>query len=136
MTQAQSAAQRPPLHLIDTEADSLYGLALGAEQRLPAVAELLLNEIDRAEIHPAGDLPAGVVTMGSTVEFIDEGSEVTRTVELVWPPEADINSGRISILTPIGAGLIGLSEGQSILWPDREGNERQIRIVKVARALA
>jgi regulator of nucleoside diphosphate kinase len=54
-------------------------------------------------------------------------------VQLVYPAEADIEAGRISILTPIGAGLIGLREGQSILWPDREGRERRLTVVRVTQ---
>jgi regulator of nucleoside diphosphate kinase len=50
---------------------------------------------------------------------------------LVYPAEADIEAGRISILTPVGAGLIGLAEGASILWPDRDGHERRLRIIAV-----
>src|SRR3546814_1242385 len=65
--------------------------------------------------------------MGSSVTFIDEKSRAERTVRLVYPAEADIAAGRMSILTPVGAGLIGLSVGQSINWPDRGGIEhRQI----------
>ncbi len=133
MTSQQDAATRPPLHLIDAEADQLYGLATQIEQRMPAVAQMLLAEIERAQTHPADQLPDGVVTMGSTVEFLDEGSGASRTVTLVFPANADIAAGRVSILTPVGAGLIGLSEGQSILWPDREGHERRLSIVKVTR---
>lgn len=125
---------RPAIHLIDTEADRLYGLAEGVMQRQPALAAMLLAEIDRAEIHTAGTLPAGVVSMLSTVEFVDESSGTSRIVQLVFPADADIAAGRISILTPVGAGLIGLAEGQSILWPDREGRERRLRIVKVGAA--
>ena len=36
-------------------------------------------------------------------------------------------------MTPIGAGLIGLAEGQSIAWPDREGRVRLLRVLKVRR---
>jgi regulator of nucleoside diphosphate kinase len=52
-------------------------------------------------------------------------------VKLVYPQDADIEAGRISILTPIGAGLIGLAQGDSIVWPDRDGQERILRIVRV-----
>ena len=51
----------------------------------------------------------------------------------VGPDEADIAAGRISIMTPVGAGLIGLREGQSILWPHRGGETRVLRILKVGR---
>jgi regulator of nucleoside diphosphate kinase len=69
--------------------------------------------------------------MHSTVEFLDEASGADRTIELVYPRDADISAGRVSILTPIGAGLIGLRTGQAILWPDRDDRERQLAIVKV-----
>ena len=112
-------AKRPPIHMIDTQADSLTELALGKEEQLPQVCELLLEEINRATIHSAAKIPADVVTMQATVTFVDEGTGANRTVQLVYPGEADISAGRISILTPVGAGLIGLREGQSITWPDR-----------------
>ena len=73
--------------------------------------------------------------MNATVEFVDEASGADRTVELVYPKEADISAGRISILTPIGAGLIGLRAGQSIHWPDRDGKERWLRIISVVQPL-
>src|SRR3546814_3263969 len=72
--------------------------------------------------------------MGSGVTFIDEKSRAERTVRLVYPAEADIAEGRMSILTPVGAGLIGLSVGQSINWPDRGGIEHRLTIVAVERS--
>ncbi|WP_439816752.1 nucleoside diphosphate kinase regulator [Zavarzinia sp. CC-PAN008] len=133
MTVASRAnrARRPAIHLIDQEADALSGLALSIEQTAPVLAEQLLGEIDRAVIHAAASLPRNTVSMGATVEYLDEGSGVTRTVQLAWPQEADIDAGRISILTPIGAALIGLAKGATILWPDRSGAERVLRIVSV-----
>ena len=119
--------------MIDTEADALADLALAAEARIPQVSKLLLEEIDRAHIHTAKRIPADVVTMRSTVEFRDEETGQTRSVQLVFPADADISAGRVSILTPVGAGLIGLREGQSIVWPDRDGHERALTIVKVLR---
>jgi regulator of nucleoside diphosphate kinase len=129
-----SAARRPAIHLAETEADALMNLAYSVEERLPQVSELLIGEIARATLHKADRLPRDVVAMLSTVEFIDEAKGVSRTVQLVYPREADISAGRISILTPVGAGLIGLREGQSIIWPDREGHERKLTIVKVSQA--
>jgi regulator of nucleoside diphosphate kinase len=117
--------------MIDSEADALTDLALGAQARMPGVCQQLLDEIDRAKIKTARQIAPDVVTMHATVDFIDEASGAERTIELVYPREADISAGRVSILTPVGAGLIGLREGQSILWPDRDGRERKLSIVKV-----
>ncbi|HOB12606.1 MAG TPA: nucleoside diphosphate kinase regulator [Novosphingobium sp.] len=125
------STRRPPIHMIDAEADTLTDLALRTSARNPEVSRQLLNEIARATIHDAAKLPAGVVTMHATVEFLDEASGTDRTIELVYPRDADIAAGRVSILTPVGAGLIGLRAGQSILWPDRDGRERKLTIVNV-----
>ncbi|MDV3459058.1 nucleoside diphosphate kinase regulator [Sphingomonas sp. HF-S4] len=113
------AASRPPIHMIDAEAETLTDLALSVERRMPAVSALLLREAERARLHSAARMPADVITMGSMVEFFDDSSGSTRTVTLVYPSEADIAKGQLSILTPVGAALIGLRAGQSILWPDR-----------------
>lgn len=76
-------------------------------------------------------MPANTVVMNAFIDFIDEGNETQRTVQPVYPSDADIEAGRVSILTPIGAGLIGLSTGDAILWPDRRGHERRLRIMSV-----
>jgi len=121
--------------MIDVEADALTNLALSAQGRMPDVSEQLLDEIARANLHSAARIAPDVVTMHSTVEFLDEASSVARTVELVYPRDADISAGRVSILTPVGAGLIGLRTGQSILWPDRDGRVRKLTIVKVLQKI-
>jgi regulator of nucleoside diphosphate kinase len=133
MTQNLQAATRPPLMMTETDADKITDLALAARDRAGQVSSLLLEEIDRADIVAPDALPSDVISMSSTVEFIDEGTGVGRTIQLVYPHEADIEQGRISILTPVGAGLIGLREGQSIAWPDRDGHVRALRVVKVLR---
>ena len=128
-----SVAARPPIILSDTDAERLTDLAdkLGAAS--PAVAGLLLGELERAEVRPDHLVPAHVVGMDAVVEFVDEAHGKSRTVKLVYPGEADIAEGKVSVFTPIGAGLIGLAAGQSILWPDRDGHERRLKIVRVAR---
>jgi len=105
--------------MIDVEAARLGNLALSVESRMPAVSALLIRETGRAQLHSSAEIPNDVVTMGSEVEFFDDSCGNSRRVTLVYPPDADISEGRISILTPVGAALIGLRSGQSILWPDR-----------------
>src|SRR3546814_4345511 len=70
----RAPAKRPPIHMIDTEADTLTDLALARQDQSPAVADLLLQEIDRAKIHTADKVPGDVVTMHSRLEFVDEGN--------------------------------------------------------------
>ena len=68
--------------------------------------------------------------MGSHVRYATETGEV-REVTLVYPGEADISAGRISVLTPIGAALIGLSSGQSIDWRARDGRVHRLVVQSV-----
>lgn len=134
MSVHDNAALRPAIILSETDAERITNLALGAQARVPKVADLLLEEVDRADVRPDEDTPADIAGMGAEVEFVDLSHGDTRTVTLVYPAEADISAGRVSILTPVGAGLLGLRPGQSIQWPDREGRERELRIVSVRRA--
>lgn len=131
MTTHRKARARPPIQIRETDAERIGNLAIEAEERLPQVAELLLAEINRAKVVPDSRLPGDVVAMQSTVKFVDEASGVERTLQLVYPQAADIEAERISILSLVGAGLLGLRTGQSIMWPDRTGRQRLLRIVDV-----
>ena len=122
---------RPPVHLLASESDLVAALALSAEHRQPVVAAMLLEEIERAELHGPDKMLDGYVRLNSRVTFMDERTRRMRDVQLVLPAEANIAEGRISILTPMGAALYGLADGASIIWPDLDGNERLIRVVRV-----
>lgn len=131
MGNAHAGHARPPIHLLASESDMVAGLALQVEHRSPVVAAMLLEEIERAELHEPDTLPDAAVTLGAELDFIDEKTNQLRTAQLVLPAEANIALGRISILTPMGAALYGLMAGQSIDWPDLDGNERRIKILRV-----
>jgi len=129
--QTSAPADRPAIHLVAVECDLLEALALSAERKHPQSSAMLLAELDRAKVCEPGELPAHTVTMNSEIEFVDEGTGAHRSVQLVYPPDADIAAGRVSVLTPVGAGLIGMTAGASIRWPTREGHDRILRIVSV-----
>ncbi len=126
----------PRIHLVEAEADRLYELAEGLSRGQPELSALLLKEIERAELHDdAADLPPGVISLGSRVAFVDETTGAEREVSLVYPQFADFEAGRLSVLTHVGAGLLGMSEGQRITWPDREGRAHKLRVLKVTPAV-
>jgi regulator of nucleoside diphosphate kinase len=52
-------------------------------------------------------------------------------VTLVYPSEANVEAGKISVLAPVGAALIGLRVGQSIRWPLPDGRERTLEVMSV-----
>jgi len=81
-------------------------------------------------------MPKNVVTLNRWLQYVDDHSPEVRRVQLVLPKDADIDAGRVSILSYVGAGLIGLKEGQSINWPDTSGAARKLTLVKVEDAEA
>lgn len=131
---ATTARNKLPAIIINAEDHKrLTALASSALDRIPEVAEALLTELERARIAPPAKLPADSVQMGSTVAF-EADNGFAKQVTLVYPGEADIEAGRISVLTPIGAALIGLSVGQSIDWHDRSGKVHRMTIRSVTPA--
>ena len=122
--------QKPSIIVSHTDQRRLTTLATDALERFPEIAEELLSEMERADVVTAEAVPPNVVQMGSGVVFQSDNGEMRR-VSLVFPGQADIAAGRISILTPIGTALIGLSEGQSIAWKTRDGRSRRLTILTV-----
>ncbi|MEP9351295.1 nucleoside diphosphate kinase regulator [Xanthobacter sp. KR7-225] len=129
MTRTTGSGRRPALVLGREDHERLTGLASAALDRFPDVAEELLGELERARLVAASRLPSSAVRMGSRVTYAAAG--VARTVTLVYPRDADIAAGRISVLTPIGTALIGLSQGQSIAWTARDGRRQTLTVVSV-----
>lgn len=132
MERRKVPAAAPPLILSAAEEQRLSRLAEAAAARNPAVSALLLREIERAQVVPAEAVPPDVVTMHAHVAYRDEATGETRAVQLVYPHEADIAAGRISVLTLIGAALLGLAAGQSILCPTQDGRERRLTVLEVS----
>jgi regulator of nucleoside diphosphate kinase len=114
----------------NTEYERLTDLANASMERLPAVAQELLDELELAQIVDDKDLPKDVVRMGSTVTFKSDDGH-TRTLKLVYPADESLDEHRISVMTPVGAALIGLGMGQSISWTARDGKHHRLTVTKV-----
>ena len=118
---------KPVITLTQSDHDSLTGMARTTRGE---VAEQLFEELERARVVPDHKLRPGIVRMGSTLRFSTDSGE-SREVTLVYPGEADIAAGKVSVLTPIGAALIGLAAGQSIDWTARDGRTHRLVVEEV-----
>ncbi len=116
----------PQIVLGTADHRQLISLAMGGAEE----ADGLLSELERAQVVPDAALPQDVVRMGSSVRFRTDGG-AERSVQLVWPAEADIGTGKISVLTPVGTALIGLRAGQSITWLTRDGRKQLLTVLGV-----
>lgn len=130
MSEKPSLNEKPPITVSNLERSKLIMIAELAMRTSPAVAEELLAEMERAEVIDDHIMPANVVRIGSTVEFRSDSAQNGR-VTLVYPYDADIALNKVSVLTPIGAALIGLSIGHSINWRTPDGREHELTILNV-----
>lgn len=125
-------AEIPSVYVTQDDLDRLNDLleayAVGSGGRR---FEQLENELMRAIVVPRERLPKDVVTMNSRVVFEDETTSERREVTPVYPKDADIGSGKISILVPVATALLGLRVGQSIDWELPNGQKRRYRVIDV-----
>lgn len=130
MAPATQKKRKPAITLTRSDHERLSGLADSISSRNPAVADQLASELDRARVVDDRRISADVVRMGSRLRFTTDAGE-DRTVTLVFPGDANIAEGKISVLTPIGAALIGLSAGQSIDWTSLDGRTHRLTVESV-----
>ena len=105
----------PKIVLTASDYPRLEELARRAVRKGDLDGSLLMSEINRAEIVPDDwDEIHSLVTMGSWVTYCTNWGVPRRTVQLVWPEECWSHSARISVLTPLGAALIGLKAGDQM----------------------
>ncbi len=108
--------------------------ALIAEKRTAGGNHAYLNDLEaelgQAEVVDSRDIPPNVITMNSRVLLEDAETGEKMEFSLVFPQDADIEEGRISILAPIGTGMIGYKEGDLIEWPVPAGM-RRLKVLKV-----
>jgi regulator of nucleoside diphosphate kinase len=123
-------ALNPPITLGEEEQRRLTILAMAGTGHSADAADDLLYEMERARLLPDADLPPSIIRMGSRVKYrSDDGVE--RRVTLVYPEQADESRGDISILTPVGIALVGLSTGQSIDWLTADARREGLTVLDV-----
>ncbi len=93
--------------------------------------ELLNGELSHAEIVPQRRVPSDVITMNSRVRILDEDTQKEREITIVYPRDADAKLSRVSVLSPLGAGLLGLRQGASFQWMPPRKPVRKVRVQSI-----
>jgi len=92
--------------------------------------KLLEEELRRAVIVEPKEIPGDVITMNSRAEMRDLESGEIVAFTLVFPSEANIEEEKISVLAPIGAGMLGYRVGDEFEWNVPDG-VRHMKVTKV-----
>ncbi|GAA6206088.1 MULTISPECIES: nucleoside diphosphate kinase regulator [Thalassotalea] len=115
----------PKITICSKDYDDLYDLL--ENEKDESSFKLLRDELNRAHIVNFNELPSNVVRMNSTVKFTVQDNQECFSLKLVYPQEVK-NTGTISILSPVGSALLGLSIGQEIEWPLIHGQKTVVHI--------
>jgi regulator of nucleoside diphosphate kinase len=91
----------------------------------------LAAELKRAVVIDSRSVAADIVRMNSRVRFEDQNTGERREVTIVFPHEANPSTGSISVLTPVGSALVGLTVGQPIEWPFPDGTRHRLCVLKI-----
>lgn len=95
-----------------------------------ATADGLEKAMREAAVVDPQHIPANYVTMNSTVRFADLADGEVLEYTLVFPAEADVAAGKVSVLSPIGAALLGRAAGDEVEYAT-PGGVRKLRVVAV-----
>jgi regulator of nucleoside diphosphate kinase len=120
----------PTVYVTEADHEILSNLAEAVADRA-AGSRVLAGEMARAVIVTAGEAPCPFAGVGSTLAYQDLTSGQVRRVRLSLPRDASIDEGRISVLTPVGAALIGMTAGESFYWTDNDGRARGVRVLSI-----
>jgi regulator of nucleoside diphosphate kinase len=119
----------PPIRITGPDLGRLDTLVANLSRTSSAVVQFLEREIDRASLADPGDATP-FVRMRSRVRFADDDGNV-RIATLVYPEELSDTPDGLSILTPVGAALLGVAAGQTISYQTRDGRTRTLAVLEI-----
>ncbi|APC13406.1 MULTISPECIES: nucleoside diphosphate kinase regulator [Providencia] len=122
---------KPTIIINDLDAERLDALMEQPAYAGTPVAEALNDELDRADILSPQEIPADVVTMNSTVRFLDLISNEEHTRTLVYPASLKDSAEQLSVMAPIGAALLGLHVNDEISWELPNGVQTRVRVLEI-----
>jgi regulator of nucleoside diphosphate kinase len=79
--------------------------------------------LEVADLVASTGVPADVVTMYSQVLLADADGRRPHKLTLCYPDDAEPGAGFVSVLSPVGASLLGLRVGATARWRTPDGEE-------------
>lgn len=92
--------------------------------------ELLDQTLESAEVTPPERMPRDVIRMNSRICILDFDTRKKELCALVFPENADISRGLISVLAPVGIALLGRRQGD-VVEAKVPGGTRKLRVAQV-----
>lgn len=122
-----------PIHITSQDKERLEELLAEvavSHPRKRGDLNALLEELKRAVIVDPREIPSDLITMNSRADLLDLESGETLTFTLVFPADANVEEGKISVLAPIGAAMLGYRVEDEFKWNVPAG-VRRMRVTRV-----
>ena len=109
-----------------------YAIAAAGKLSARGRAEMsvLQSELARAQIVATDEIPPDVITMNSRAELLDLETGERMEFTLVFPIDANIEAGKISVLAPLGTAMLGYRVGEEFKWKVPYGL-RRLKVIAV-----
>ncbi len=120
---------RPPVYALADDVPKLRALMEGPARDAPG-GSLLAEEFGRLCVLSHGGREP-FVRPGSWLTYRDLRTKEERRVRLSHPGEQEQGAEDVSMLSPLGAALIGLMEGAIFRWSDADGRLWAVRVVSI-----
>jgi regulator of nucleoside diphosphate kinase len=124
---------QPSIFITTKDAEKLRKLireAYHSEYRGSDYLKVLAEEMEKAAVVNPDQIPADVITLNSTARPLDQETNEEMVYTLVFPEDADLSQGKISILAPIGTAMLGYKTGDTFEW-DTPGGKRTLRVTEI-----
>ena len=124
---------QPRIFITTKDAEKLRKLirkAYHSDYRGSDYLKKLAGEIEKASVVDPDQIPSDVIALNSTARLVDQQTGEEMLYTLVFPEEADVSRGKISILAPIGTAMLGYKLGDTFEW-DTPGGTRIIRVKEI-----
>lgn len=93
--------------------------------------ETMQTLLDTSDLVASREVAPDIVTMYSRVLLVDPTSQARQTVTLCYPEDSDPGAGFVSVLSPLGASLLGLRVGSVARWQTPQGTEGAAEITAI-----
>jgi regulator of nucleoside diphosphate kinase len=124
---------QPRIFVTTKDAEKLRELirkAYHSDYRGSDYLKKLTGEIEKASVVQPDQIPPDVITLNSTARLVDQNTDEEMLYTLVFPEDADLSQGKISILAPIGTAMLGYKVGDTFEW-DTPGGTRTILVKEI-----
>src|SRR5262245_16360426 len=108
----------------DLRENAEYHAALERQRFVRARIQQLRLRLSELGMMDLSRIPKDRIGLGTTVVLLDLEVEAEITYELVVPELADLEKGLVSAASPIGRGLMGRKDGETVVIEVPSGRKR------------